>query len=108
MIEEEFDSSAEGMDYEEVVRDRAAAMGSALFEGGPQALLDEIENLLPEAWREQVVRFPIAAILLGAGIGFLVGYKKGDDAIAAGSSMVAALATTSINSMLASKLGGHG
>ena len=67
-----------------------------MAEGGPQALFDEVENLLPEEWREQVRNFPITAVVLGVGIGVYLGMKKGDELIAAGSSLISAAAMANV------------
>jgi hypothetical protein len=50
----EHERSAAGLDYDEQsdVREHAAKWGAKMVEDGPEALLDEIENVLPEAWRE--------------------------------------------------------
>jgi len=37
-----------GRNFEEPMRERAASIGAAMAEGGPSALFDELENLLPE------------------------------------------------------------
>ncbi|HEY0156034.1 MAG TPA: hypothetical protein VGF28_01940 [Thermoanaerobaculia bacterium] len=57
-----------------------------MAEGG----LDEIENLLPEEWREQVRAFPLTAVAVGLGIGIWLGLKKSDDVLAAGSTLISA------------------
>ena len=74
------------------LREKAASLGAAIADGGPQALFDEIENLLPEEWREQIRSYPLTAIALGVGIGVYLGMKKGDELIAAGASLVSAAA----------------
>jgi hypothetical protein len=61
-----------------------ATLGARVAEGG----LDEIENLLPEEWREQVRAFPLTAVAVGIGLGIWLGLKKSDDVIAAGSTLV--------------------
>ncbi len=88
--------SAAGMDYDFPMREKASKLGSALAENGPEALLQEIENLLPESWREHIKQFPIAAVLLGFGVGVWLGAKKGDELIAAGASMVTAAAMSNV------------
>lgn len=93
--------SAAGMDFDsESFRDRASRLGSTIAENGPEAFFDEIENLLPEAWREHVRSFPIAAMLLGLGVGIFLGMKKGDELIAAGSSLVSAAAMQNVSSVM--------
>ena len=98
---DDHERSAAGMDYEDdPIRDRASSLGAAMAEGGPEALLDEIENLLPEAWREQIRAFPIAAMALGIGVGIWLGMKKSDEIIAAGSSMISAAAMANVSSVM--------
>jgi hypothetical protein len=104
---DDYERSAAGMDFEDPIRERAASIGASIAENGPEAILDEIENLLPEAWREQIKSFPIAAVLLGFGVGIFLGMKKGDDIIAAGTSMVTAAAVANI-SQFASHVGSRG
>jgi hypothetical protein len=43
----DYERSAAGMDFEEPLRERAASIGQSIAENGPEALLDELENLLP-------------------------------------------------------------
>lgn len=84
----------------EGIQERAADIGAAVAEDGPQALFDEIERLLPEGWRDQIVRFPITAVVLGVSVGVFLGMKKGDELIAAGSSVIAAAAAANISKVL--------
>lgn len=101
--------SAAGMDYEDdPIRDRASSLGQKMAEGGPEALLDEIENLLPDAWRDQITAFPIAAMALGIGVGVWLGMKKSDEIIAAGTSMVSAAAMANVSSVMDRAKGGNG
>jgi len=97
---DDFERSAAGMDYEDPIRERAASIGAAMAENGPEALFEEIENLLPEQWREQIRTFPIAAVLLGVGVGIFLGMKKGDEIIAAGTAMVTSAAMSNVNDVL--------
>ena len=82
------------------ISDRAADIGSNIAAEGPQALFDQLEELLPEGWREQISSFPIAAVLLGFGVGVFLGMKKGDELIGAGSSLIAAAATANLSQVL--------
>lgn len=91
--------AAAGMDYEDPIRERAASLGASIAENGPEALFDEIENMLPEAWRDQIRTFPIAAVLVGLGVGVFLGMKKSDQVIAAGSSMLTAAAMSNLNTV---------
>jgi hypothetical protein len=74
--------------------------GERLAAEGPQALFDQLEDFLPDGWRDQIVTFPLAAIAVGFGVGLFLGLKKGDEVIAAASSMAAAAATANLASVL--------
>lgn len=97
-FDDERERAAAGLDYDESgsVRDNAAKLGAKMMEEGPEALLDEIENLLPEAWRDQIRAFPVAAVILGVGVGVWLGMKKSDEIIAAGGSLVSAAAMANV------------
>jgi hypothetical protein len=99
---DEHERSAAGLDYDETssVRDNAAKLGAKMVEDGPEALLDEVENLLPEAWREQIRAFPVAAVLLGVGVGVWLGMKKSEEIIAAGGSLVSAAAMANVSQVM--------
>ena len=97
---DDFERSAAGMDYEDPIRERAASIGASIAENGPEAIFEEIENLLPEQWREQIKTFPIAALLLGFGVGIFLGMKKGDEIIAAGTTLVTSAAMSNVNDIL--------
>ncbi len=56
--------------------------------------------MLPEAWREQISNYPITALLVGLGVGLFLGMRKGDEVIAAGTSMVTAAAMSNLTSVL--------
>jgi len=88
------------MDYDFPMKEKASKLGSTLAESGPEALFQEIENLLPESWREHISQFPIAAVLLGFGVGLWLGMKKGDEVIAAGTSMVTAAAMSNVSAAM--------
>ena len=92
--------SAGGLDFDEDLRGRASSFGSQLAAEGPDALLGQVEELIPESWKEQIRTFPLAAIAIGIGVGLFLGMKKGDEVIAAGSSLVAAAATANLNAVL--------
>lgn len=91
--------SAAGMDFEDPIRERAASLGASIAENGPEALFEEIENMLPEAWREHIRSFPIAAVVLGVGVGVFLGMKKSDQVIAAGTSLLTAAAMSNLNTV---------
>lgn len=84
-------------DHKDPIRERAAALGNNVAENGPGVLLDEIEQLLPEQWREQIRMFPLAAVLLGLGAGIFLGMKKSAEVMAAGTSLISAAAMTNLN-----------
>src|SRR4051812_35147159 len=104
---EDHERAAAGMDYDFPIREKASKLGSALAENGPEAFLEEIENLLPESWREHIATFPLAAVLLGLGVGVWLGMRKGDEIIAAGSSMITAAAVNNISSVMDRAGGGE-
>jgi hypothetical protein len=104
---EDHERSAAGMDYEDPIREQAASFGASIAENGPGALFEEIENLLPESWREQISTFPIVAVLLGFGVGVFLGMRKSDEVIAAGTSFVTSAAMANVNQII-SRVGGGG
>jgi hypothetical protein len=103
---DDYERSAAGMDFEDPIRERAASIGASIAENGPGAILDEIENLLPDTWREQIQTFPITAMLLGLGVGVFLGMKKSDEIIAAGTALVTSAAMANINEV-AQRVGGR-
>ena len=105
--DDDHERSAAGMDYDFPIREKASQLGNALAENGPDALFEEIENLLPESWREHIQAFPIAAVLLGLGAGVWLGMQKGDELIAAGTSMITAAAMQNVQSAMHKAAGGN-
>jgi hypothetical protein len=103
---DDHERSAAGMDYDFPLREKATQLGSSLAESGPKAFFDELENLLPESWREHISAYPIAAVLVGFGVGMWLGMKKGDELIAAGTSMVTAAAMSNVSQAM-ERFGGH-
>ena len=97
---ENHERSAAGMDYDFPIREKASKLGNAIAENGPDALFEEIENMLPESWLQQIADFPIAAVLLGLGVGVWLGMKKGDEIIAAGTSMITAAAVANVTQVM--------
>ncbi len=97
---DDHERSAAGLDFEDPMRERGASLGAAMAEGGPQALFDELENLLPEEWREHIRNFPLTAVLLGVGVGVYLGMRKGDELLSAGSAMVSAAAMANVSKIL--------
>jgi len=98
--QEDHERAAAGLDFDNPIREKAASLGQTVAENGPEALFQEIENLLPEAWREHITSFPLAAMILGVGVGVFLGMKKGDEIIAAGSSMLSAAAIANVTSAM--------
>jgi hypothetical protein len=105
--DEDHERAAAGMDFDFPIREQASHLGSTMAENGPEALFEEIEKMLPDSWREQIQTFPIAALLLGFGVGVFLGMRKGDEIIAAGTSMVTAAAMSNVTSVL-ERAGGGG
>jgi hypothetical protein len=98
---DEHERSAAGLDFDDsTVRENAAKLGAKMVEEGPEALLDEIENLLPEAWRDHIRAYPVAAVLVGVGLGVWLGMKKSDEIIAAGGSLVSAAAMANVSQVM--------
>ncbi len=104
--EDDHERSAAGMDYDFPIREQATHLGAAVAENGPEALFEEIEKMLPDSWREQIQTWPIAAVLLGFGVGVFLGMKKGDEIIAAGTSMVTAAAMANVTNVMERATGG--
>jgi hypothetical protein len=107
---DEHERSAAGLDYDEHagIKDNAASLGAKMVENGPEAVLDEIEKLLPEEWRDQISAFPLAAVALGVGVGVWLGMKKSDEIIAAGTSLVSAAAMANVSQVMDKVKGGGG
>lgn len=87
-------------DFDEKIREKAASIGAGIVEGGPGQIFEEIEELLPQQWRDQIASFPMAALVLGFGVGVFLGAKKGDELIAAGSALVTAAVAANLNNVL--------
>lgn len=96
---EDYERAAGGLDFDEESGEKN--FGEALLQGGPDALLEQIEGMLPDQWREHIVRFPLTALALGFGAGLFLGMRKGDDVISAGSAMLSAAATAQMTQILA-------
>lgn len=98
---EDHERSAAGLDFEDdPLRNGAASLGARIAEEGPEALLDEIENILPESWREQIQAFPLAAVALGVGVGIWLGMKKSDEIIAAGTALISSAAMSNVSQVM--------
>ena len=98
---DDHEKAAAGLDYEDdPIRNGAAQFGAKMVENGPGAILDEIENLLPENLREQIQAFPLVAIGIGIGVGVWLGMKKSEEIIAAGTSLVSAAAMANVSQVM--------
>ena len=97
-----YERAAAGMDFDAPLREKASQLGATLAQNGPEALFDEIENLLPDTWREHISTFPMTAVILGVGVGVWLGMRKGDEIIAAGTSLVTAAAMANVSSVMES------
>ena len=95
-----YERSAAGLDFDFPFREKAASLGQAIAENGPEAFFDEIEGMVPDAWKEHISSFPFAAVLVGFGVGIFLGMKKGDELLAAGSSMISAAAIANVTSAM--------
>jgi hypothetical protein len=98
--------AAAGMDYDSPFRERASRLGSTLAANGPAALFDEIENLVPESWREHISAYPITAVLVALGLGVYLGMRKSDEIIAAGTSMITSMAMSNLTAAMGRAGGG--
>ena len=97
---DQYERSAAGLDFDDAtIREKAGELGAKMLEG-PEALLDEIENLLPEAWRDQIRAYPLVAMALGVGVGVWLGMTKSDEIIAAGGSLVSAAAMANVSAIV--------
>jgi hypothetical protein len=94
--------SAAGQDFDDgdPIRANAASLGAKMVEEGPDVLFNELENLLPDAWRDQIKSFPIAAVALGVGVGVWLGMKKSDEVIAAGGALVSSAAMANVSQVM--------
>jgi hypothetical protein len=100
--------AAAGMDYDFPIREKATQLGNALAESGPEALFEEIEKMLPESWREHIRTFPVAAVVLGVGVGVWLGMRKGDEIIAAGTALITSAAMQNVANVMHKAAGGDG
>ncbi len=94
------------MDFDSPIREKVSQLGAALAENGPEALFEEIEKLLPESWREHIATFPMTAVIVGVGVGVWLGMRKGDEIIAAGTSLVTAAAMANVAGVM-DNIGGN-
>ena len=97
---DEYEKAAGGLDYDEDAagNDRGAASEWAdrLQQEGPLAMLEDIEEMVPEPVRAQVVSFPLTAIAVGLGVGVFLGMRKSEPILAA----VTAAATKNLGNVL--------
>ncbi len=76
------------------------AIGSRMADEGPGVLLDEIENLIPEEWREHISAFPLTAVAIGIGVGLWLGLKKSDEVLTAGSAILSSAAVANVTQVM--------
>jgi len=88
------------MDMDQL-NEKAQELGERFAEG-PEALLQEVEDMIPPPVRDKIVEFPLTAMALGIGIGIFLGYKKGDELLSAGAAMVSTAVAANMNSVLGS------
>lgn len=94
------ESSAAGLDFDFPIRERAESLGAAIAEGGPQALFDEVENLLPEEWKGHIRSFPLVAVVLGVGVGVYLGMRRSEEIVGAGSAMLTAAVMANVSRVM--------
>ena len=104
--EDDHERAAAGMDFDSPIREHASNLGAAMAENGPEAFFEEVEKILPDSWRDQIQTFPIVAVLIGFGVGVFLGMRKGDEVIAAGTSMITAAAMSNVTNIM-ERAGGH-
>ena len=92
--------SAAGLDFDFPIRERAASLGQALAEDGPEAFFQELGNLIPAGVRDQIRNYPLLALTAGVALGVWLGMKKSQDIIAAGTSVVTAAAMSNVSAAL--------
>lgn len=99
---DQHERSAAGLDFDDVdgIRNSAAALGAKVATDGPDVLFEELENLLPEAWRDQIRAFPIAAVVLGVGVGVWLGMKKSDEIMSAGGALISSAALANVSQVM--------
>ncbi len=98
---DDYERAAGGLDFDDdPVSGRARSLGDAFVSGGPEALLEEVENLIPDSWRGHIAQFPITALAVGFGVGLFLGMKRGPEVISAASAMFTAAATSSLGDIL--------
>jgi hypothetical protein len=102
---DDYESAAGGLNFDGDIRERVSDLGSRLASEGPGALLEQIEELVPDSWKEHIAQFPISAVVLGVGVGVFLGLKKGNEILTTGSSLIAAAAAANINSVLSGARG---
>lgn len=101
----EHERAAAGMDHDDSIREKVSDFGSRLAAEGPEALLEQVEQLVPDPVKAQVREFPLLAVAIGVGAGVFLGMKKSNEVIAAASSLIAAAATANLNTVLSGMRG---
>lgn len=73
-----------------------SALGARIADEGPGPVLDDIDALIPEPWREQIGAFPLTAVAIGIGVGVWLGWKKSDDVLEAGMAILSAATASNV------------
>ena len=68
----------------------------------PLGLLDEVENILPDEWREQIVAFPLTAMALGLGVGVWIGMTKSDEILSEGKTLLSGVVMSNVQQIFES------
>ena len=58
------------------------------------------ENLLPDNVKDHIRSFPLAAVLIGVGVGVFLRLKKSNEIIAAGTSLISAAAMANVGKVM--------
>lgn len=104
---DEYEKAAGGLDYDE---DAGTSSGKAdgagmdwserLQQEGPLAILQDVEEMLPEPVRVQVASFPLTAVAVGLGVGLFLGMRKSEPIIAAITAAISSSAAKGFGSIV--------
>lgn len=70
---------------------------------GPGALVNEIEALIPDQWKDHIASWPLSALSLGFVAGVVLGLKRGDEVL-----KLATTLATSAAALQVADIGGEG
>ena len=93
---ENHERSAAGLDFDVPLKEHAEHFGRTLAQEGPGALLDQVEELIPPAVREQIQKYPLFAVALGVAAGVYLGLNKGEEILQAGATLLTAAAMSQV------------